>query len=109
LHTSEVQARSACRPPALLSRVLRGPFKSSNDFSSAAPQESATPAGEFHCPRSVSSMFSYGFTAPEISELHLVKVELSSSPSILDALLLFENQQKFSAASDQSDKSFYDP
>jgi len=36
-------------------------------------------------------MFSYGFTAPEISDLHLVKVEPSSSPSILDALLLFGN------------------
>jgi len=91
LNTSEVQAGSACRPPALLSKTLRGPFKSSNDFSSAAPQESATPAGEFYCPRSVSSMFSCGFTAPEISDLYLVKVEPSSSPSILDALLLFEN------------------
>jgi len=91
LNTSEVQAGSACQPPALLSRILRGPFKSSNDFSSAAPQESATPVGEFHCPRSVSSVFIYGFTAPEISDLQLVKVEPSSSPSILDALLLFEN------------------
>jgi len=91
LNTSEVLAGSACRPPVLLSKTLRGPFKSSNDFSSAAPQESATPAGEFYCPRSVSSMFSCGFTAPEISDLHLVKVESSPSPSILDALLLFEN------------------
>ena len=91
LNTSEVQAGSACRPAALLSKTLRGPHKSSIDLSSAAPQESATPVGEFYCPRSVSSMFSYGFTAPEISDLHLVKVEPSSSPSILDSLLLFEN------------------
>jgi len=91
LNTSEVQARSTCRPPALMSKILRGPFKSSIDPSSAAPQEPATPAGEFHCPKSVSSMFSFGFTAPEISDLHLVKVESGPSPSILDALLLFEN------------------
>jgi len=91
LNTSEVQAGSACRPPALLSKILRGPFKSSIDPSSAAPQEPATPAGEFHCHRSVSSMFSYKFIAPEISDLHLVKVESSPSPSMLDALLLFEN------------------
>ena len=89
--TSEVQAGSACRPSALLSPILRGPLKSYIDPSSAAPQEPATPVGEFHCPRSVSSMFSYGFTAPEISDLHLVKVEPSPTPSILDALLLFEN------------------
>jgi len=90
-NASEVQARSACQPSALLPRILRGSSKSSIDPSSAAPQEPATPAGEFHCPRSVSSMFSCGFTAPEISDLHLVKVESSPSPSILDALLLFEN------------------
>jgi len=94
MNTSEVQAGSACRPPALLSTILRGPFKSSIDPSSAASQEPATPADEFHCPRSVSSMFSYGSTAPEISDLHLVKVESSPSPSILDALLLFENPAK---------------
>jgi len=91
LNTSVVQAGSACRPSALLSRSLRGPLKSYNDLTSAAPQEPATPAGEFYCPRSVSSMFTYGFTAPEISDLHLVKVEPSPTPSILDALLLFEN------------------
>jgi len=91
LDTSEVQAGSTSQPSALLSKTLRGPFKSPNDFSSTAPQESATPAGEFCCPRSVSSMFSCGFTAPEISYLHLVKVEPSPSSSILDALLLFEN------------------
>jgi len=91
LNTSEVQAGSACQPTVLLSKTLRGPFKSYIDPSSAAPQEPATPAGEFHCPRSVSSMFSYGFTAPEISDLHLVKVESGPSPSILDAVLLFEN------------------
>jgi len=68
LNTSEVQAGSACQPPALLSTILRGPFKSSIDPSSAAPQEPAAPADEFRCPRSVSSMFSCGFTAPEISD-----------------------------------------
>jgi len=49
--TSKVQAGSACRPSALLSNVLRWPLKSCIDPSSAAPQEPATPEGEFHCTR----------------------------------------------------------